>query len=162
MRDLRSMGVAAALAAAVVLVPGTAHADESPTINDTATLGQAKLAGPDEVRARFRLTCPRGDTFSAFMVGLQAVPASWPVPVTSDVAASGDATGTCRGTPQQVTISLVNHGTDYFGEPVYVALHKGCSIEYGVTFTGPDWFVAFDRGGADGGPDGPGPALCYR
>ncbi len=158
MRVLTRRGVAAAVAAAVVLVPGIAHADESPTIDDSATLRKATLVSPDEVRVTFRLTCPRGDTYQAFMVALQTVPASWPVPTTSDIMASGSATGTCRGKPQRVRLLLTNRGSDYFGEPVAVPLRKGCGIEYGVAFTGTDWSVAFDRGGADGG----GPPLCFR
>lgn len=166
MGQLRTRGAVAAagmvVVAAAVLVPGTARADESPTIDDRATLGRAKLVSPDAVRVTFRLTCPRGDTFQAFMVTLQTVPTDWPVPTTSDVTASGGTSGTCRGRSQRVTVDLVNRGSDYVGEPVAVPLRKGCGLEYGVTSSGTGWDVAFDRGGADGGPDGPGPALCFR
>lgn len=159
MRARTRIATAVALASAALTAPAVAQADESPDIDDTATLLGAKVVAHGRAAVvRFLLTCPSGDTYTARVLTLQATSS----PATSDVLASGTSSGVCKGRPQQVKVRVVNRGTDILGEPYYVPLVRGCGIEYGVSFTGPDWVVAFDRGGADGGPDGPGPALCFR
>ena len=153
MRGMKRLAAMAVIAAAVVPVPGVAQAAER---SPSAELLGAKLVSPDAVDVRFRLTCPKRDTYTVSMLTLQAAPPE--IPTNSDVKAVGTGTGTCKGSPQLVTLRLINGGSDYQGEPVSVPLRKGCGIEYGVTFTGTDWQVAFDAGGATGG----GPPLCFK
>lgn len=138
--------------------------------HDVTLLGAKVVANGAKVKVEFSVTCPAGTTWNGSMLTLQAVP----YPYISDVLAStdGDQAGRCTGKPRKVKLTLVNQGTelgifdpvtgDLIGsEPAYVPLRSGCGIEYGVTFYGQNWDVAFDVGGADGGPDGPGPALCF-
>jgi hypothetical protein len=149
---------------------GVAFAAPSEPPHDVTLLDARVVANGAKVKVEFTVTCPAGTTWNGSMLTLQAVP----YPYISDVLAStgGDQDGRCKGKPQKVKLTLVNRGTELGifdpvtgeligSEPAYVPLHSGCGIEYGVTFYGENWDVAFDVGGADGGPDGPGPALCF-
>ena len=148
--------------------PALASTPEAP--HDVTLLGAKVIANGAKVKVEFDVTCPAGTTWNGSMLTLQAVP----YPYISDVRAStgGYQTGHCNGKVQKVKLTLVNRGTErgifdpetgalIGSEPAYVPLHPGCGIEYGVAFYGEGWDVAFDVGGADGGPDGPGPALCF-
>ena len=145
------------------VVTQAAVADESPTINDTATLKSGKVTKQGNIRVTLSLTCPKGDSFTASMSALTVRPGA-PDDIFSSNRGS-ETTGTCAGKRQRITLLLVT-------QPINGVLYpapRNCSAEYGVEILGPSlpdgsprWSIAFDRGGADGGPDGPGPQLCLR
>ena len=149
---LASFGLTTSLA--VLAPPASANSDdESPTVKDTAVLKGGKVIGRDDIKVRFTLTCPQGDRWAASMVTL-TVGSGAP----DDIVSRSEASGRCQGKPQKMKIRLATQPID---GTLYPA-PENCSAEYGVRFTGPDWEVAFDRSGADGRPDGPGPQLCLR
>jgi hypothetical protein len=140
-----------------------ASADESPTINDHATLKSGKVTKQGNNRVVLNLTCPKGDSFTASMTAL-TVGSAAPDDIFSSNRGS-ETTGTCAGKRQRITLLLVTQPID----GVLYPAPRNCSAEYGVEILGPSpaggaprWSIAFDRGGADGGPDGPGPQLCLR
>lgn len=137
--------------------------DESPTINDVATLRSGKVTQEGNITVSLNLTCPKADSFIALMSTL-TVGSSAPDDILSTNRGS-ETTGTCTGKRQTIKLLLV---TQPIGGVLYPA-PRNCSAEYGVIIDGPlqgenspRWTVAFDRGGADGGPDGPGPTLCLK
>ncbi|GAB7190516.1 hypothetical protein NUM3379_12220 [Kineococcus sp. NUM-3379] len=155
---------------ALLAPASTVLADESPGIDDTATLvgGTVRPHGRS-ARVEFTLKCPRGDrwTASLFMV---LVGSGAPDDITARTW-TPDPSGTCYGVRQKVRLTVHSQPVrvwDYSTDPPVLVseqvypIPRNCSAEYGVTFTGTGWHVAFDRGGADGGPDGPGPRLCLR
>jgi hypothetical protein len=121
----------------------SASADESPGVDDHAALlgGRVTQHGAG-ARLDLRLVCPKGDRYAASIT----------IVLASDAVATGSRSGHCQGDEQKLTLRLKTQD----GPP----LTPGCDAEYGVTITGHTFSIAFDRGGADGGPDGPGPVLC--
>lgn len=137
--------------------------DESPAINDVATLRSGKVTEDGNVSVSMNLTCPKEDSFTASMVTL-TIGSGAPDDIVSRNVGS-ETTGTCTGKRQTIELLLIT-------EPIEGVLYpapKNCSAEYGVGIDGPDqddsspgWMIRFDKGGADGGPDGPGPTLCLQ
>jgi hypothetical protein len=140
---MRTLFAALITSLALLGTAPAATADESPGIDDHATLlGGRVVHHGGGARLDLRLTCPKGDRYQAHIT----------IVLASDAVASGSRSGTCQGRKQQITVRLAAQE----GPP----LTPGCDAEYGVTITGRTFSIAFDRGGADGGPDGPGPVLC--
>ncbi|MGZ5415868.1 MAG: hypothetical protein ACXWDI_01700 [Nocardioides sp.] len=137
--------------------------DESPAINDVATLRSGKVTDEGHIKVSLNLTCPEQDSFMASMVTL-TIGSGAPDDIVSSNRDS-ETTGTCTGERQTVKLLLITQPID----GVFYPAPKNCSAEYGVTIDGPAqddtsprWTVRFDKGGADGGEDGPGPQLCLQ
>lgn len=143
--------------ASVFLASPASAADESPGINDHAWLAYGRVTPNGDIKATFILRCPRHDRWTASMTAL-TIGSGAPDDIVSFTNRVTPPHGTCTGRLQLVTLRLVTQPID---GTLYPA-PRNCSAEYGVTFTGTGWQVAFDRGGADGGPDGPGPQLCLH
>lgn len=137
--------------------------DESPAINDVATLRSGKVTQEGNISVSLNLTCPKADSFTASMTTL-TVGSGAPDDIVSSNRGS-ETTGTCTGKRQTIKLLLITQPID----GVLYPAPRNCSAEYGVIVMGPAqgdnvprWMVSFDRGGADGGPDGPGPRLCLK
>jgi hypothetical protein len=136
-----------------------ASADESPGILDAATIQSAKVTKSGDVDVRLNLICPKKDTYYAFM-SMLTVGSGAPDDIFSTTG--GEVTGVCKGKLQTITLHLTTQPID----GVLYPAPRNCSPEYGVSIHSPGqapgagWSIDFDRGGADGGPDGPGPQLC--
>ncbi len=137
--------------------------DESPALNDVATLRSGTVTSAGNISVSLNLTCPKADSFTASML-TRTVGSGAPDDIVSTNSGS-ETTGTCTGRRQTITLLLITQPID----GVLYPAPRNCSAEYGVIIDGPErddssprWTVAFDRGGADGGPDGPGPALCLK
>jgi hypothetical protein len=135
--------------------------DESPSINDVATLRSGEVTEEGNIEVAMNLTCPAGDSFTASMLTL-TIGSGAPDDIVSSNQGS-ETTGTCTGERQTIELLLITRPID----GVFYPAPKNCSAEYGVAIDGPPedddsprWAIAFDLGGADGGRDGPGPRLC--
>lgn len=153
-RTCRSLSVAAVGTALIGTLAPSAAAVEKPT---SAEIQQAKVTSEGHVRVKARLRCPAGTTWTASMTIMSVSPDA-PEDIRSSTSWENPPTGRCSGRPERVTMLLITvpiQGTFY-------PAPTNCSPEYGVTFRSETWSISFDRGGADGGPDGPGDELCLR
>lgn len=155
---MRTLLLSLALAplAALFLTPA-ANADESPGINDTATLVKGTVTKNGDIKVVLRLTCPKKDRWTASMTSL-TVGSGAPDDIFSTTDRTNPPTGRCTGKPDRIVLLLVTQPIN----GVFYPAPRNCSAEYGVNIDGTGWSIAFDRGGADGGPDGPGPQLCLQ
>ncbi|MGO4254887.1 hypothetical protein [Marmoricola sp. RAF53] len=142
--------------AALFLTPA-AQADESPGINDTATLVKGTVTRSGDIRVVLRLTCPKRDRWTASMTAL-TIGSGAPDDIFSSTDRANPPSGRCSGRADRIVLKLVTQPIN----GVFYPAPRNCSAEYGVTISGAGWDIAFDRGGADGGPDGPGPVLCLQ